>query len=435
MNPWDIVLEAIDDPSGLIHPERHQAFAQGQHPLAKHPAYPQQPAGQRATNYEEVLATKQWQKILQMANKYLGVPLTAQALPVIQQKLIGAMQLIDQVESQYKEELEALAVELVFELAEFKSAKKSYEEGHFQIDAQITDEISLEGTKVTGDEDLEPPDQAELPPGELPVQQQQRTPAEKAWMQKMVQRRHFTNAMIQGSAVSNNFLFEMGGAQLDRIHPQLRKAYGILMVSTEIGYWMFPQSAVIAGARAQTQVGSTQVTFVGGPEEQADDGMEPPANEPGEEPQEPQEPQQRIPLVKARGMTLPVLIQEIVKGLTELASLPSLPRDPVDREEVMNQADLVDAESWHMMLGPKLWDSFIEATDAASERELTMHLYRHMQEMDVDEFNGFMKEVLAKSPRGMQMLRDLATQIKAELAGGEEGLPESAMIVRAILDD
>ncbi len=433
MTPWDIILEAIDDPSGLIHPERHQAFAQGKHPLAKHPAYPQQPAGQRATNYEEVLATKQWQKILHMANKYLGVPLTAQALPVISEKLLWAMQLIDQVESQYKDELEALAVELVFELDEFKSAKKSYQEGHFQIDAQITDEISLEGTKITGDKDLEPPDAADLPPGEVPVQQQ-RTPAEKAWMQKMVQRRHFTNAMIQGSAVSNNFLFELGGRQLDHIHPQLRKAYGILMVSTEIGYWMFPQSAVIQGARSQTQVGSAQVTFVGGPEERDDDGMEAP-NEPGEEPQEPQEPQQRIPLVKARGMTLPVLIQEIVKGLTELASLPSLPRDPVDREEVMNQTDLVDAESWHMMLGPKLWDSFIEATDAASERELAMHLYRHMQEMDVDEFNGFMKEVLAKSPRGMQMLRELATQIKAELAGGEEGLPESTVIVRAILED
>jgi hypothetical protein len=412
MTPWDIILEAIDDPSGLIHPERHQAFAQGKHPLAKHPAYPQQPAGQRATNYEEVLATKQWQKILQMANKYLGVPLTAQALPVIQQKLIWAMQLIDQVESQYKEELEALAVELVFELAEFKSAKKSYEDGQFQIDAQITDEISLKGTKITGDEDLEPPDAANL-----------RTPAEKAWMQKMIQRRHFTNAMIQGSAVSNNFLFEIGGRQLDHIHPQLRKAYGILMVSTEIGYWMFPHSAVIAGARAQTQVGSAQVTFVGAPEEKADDDLE----------EEPQEPQQRIPLVKARGMTLPVLIQEIIKGLTELASLPSLPRDPVDREEVMNQADLVDAEAWHMMLGPKLWDSFIEATDAASERELAMHLYRHMQEMDVDEFNAFMKEVLAKSPRGMQMLRDLAAQIKTELAG-EEGLPESALIIRAVLE-
>jgi hypothetical protein len=415
MSVWSIIQEAIDDPSGLIHPEKHQAFAQGKHPLAKHPAYPAHAPGQRTSNYEEVLASRQWQKILQKAHQYLGVPLTAQALPTIQQKLLGAMQLIDQAESQYKEELEALAVELVFELPEYKSAQRSHEEGSFQIDAQIADEIDLSGT-MTSDE----------PEAKAPLHQE-RTPAEQEWMQKMIQRRHFTNAMIQGSAVSNNYLFELAGQRLDQINPKLRKAYGILMVSSEIGYWMFPQSAVIAGARAQTQVGSAQVTFVGGDEEEGEDQPEVPGER--ERP-----PQQKIPVVKARGMTFPVLIQEIIKGLTELASLPSLPRDPVDREEVLNKADLVDTEAWHMMLGPKLWDSFIEATDATDERDLTMHLYRHIQELDVDEFNGFMKEVLSKSPRGMQMLRDLAAQIKAEL-GNDGDVAEASMIVRAILDD
>jgi len=222
----------------------------------------------------------------------------------------------------------------------------------------------------------------------------------------MVQRRHFTNAIIQGSAVSNNYLFELAGAALDRIHPDLREAYGIMMVSSELGYWMFPQSDILAGAREKTHIGSSQVDV-----------------------------QQGSPVVRASGYCLPVLIQEIIKGLTELASMPSLPRDPVERQEVIDQADLVDLESWSMMLGPKLWDSFIEAVDAGDERELAMHLYRHIQTMDVDEFNAFMKEVLAKSPRGIQMLRDLATTIKAGLAQADEGPPMAESIVQRLIED
>jgi hypothetical protein len=416
MNAWEII-EAIDDPSGLIHPEKHQAFAQGTHPLARHPAFPEHraQAGERASNYEEVLASRQWQKILQKANQYLGVPLTTQALPLIQRKLIDAMRLIDQAESRYNEELEALAIELVFELPEFKSAKSAYENNRLVIDASLSDEIDTTGM-MTSDE----------PEAQQPFRRE-RTPAEQDWIKKMVQRRHFTNAMIQGAAVSNDYLFELAGPALDRIHPGLRKAYGVLMIATEIGYWMFPQDQVIAGARAQTHVGSVRVDMEGDEEEQ------PPAQAP-EQPEEPEQPAAQRPVIHAAGKCFPVLIQEIIKGLAELASLPSLPRDPEERQEVINKADLTDMEAWHMILGPKLWDSFVEAVDAENERELTMHLYRHIQQMDVDEFNQFMREVLGKTPQGMQMLRQLAAQVKAEMAEDEE-LPESALIVRALLDD
>lgn len=410
------IIEAIDDPSGLIHAEKHRAFAQGTHPLAGHPSYPahQKQPGDRTTNYEEILASKQWQKILQKGNQYLGVPLTAQSLKVIQSKMIQAMGVIDKVEGAHHEELEALAVELVFELPEFRSARQAYENGRIQIDAEITGEIGGMGAGMeTSDEE-----------GADEPLVKERTPAEQEWMKKMVQRRHFTNALIQGSAVSNDFLFELAGRRLDQIDPRLRQAYGVMMISTEIGYWMFPQDIIIAGARKRTHVGSASLEMQTEPEDA--EGMEQ------------QEAPPQVPVVKARGACFPILIQEIIKGLTEIASLPSLPRDPVEREEVIRQADMVDLESWSMILGPKLWDSFIEAIDASDERELTMHLYRHIQSMDVDQFNAFMKEVLAKSPRGIKMLRDLAAEIKAELAQepGDEGpVAEAREVVRRLIDD
>jgi hypothetical protein len=388
MNVWSII-EAIDDPSGLIHPEKHQAFSQRTHPLAKHPAYPEHEEG--GPNYEERLASEQWRKILQKANQYLGVPLTRQSLMVIHQRLLQAMAIINEAESGHREELESLAVELVFELPEFKSAQKAYQSGRLLIDAHLVDEIDTSGMATS-----EPLPEA-------------RTPAEEEWFKKMVQRRHFTNALIQGSAVSNDYLFEMAGPSLNRIHPRLKESYGILMVSTEIGYWMFPQDQIIAAARAKTHVGAVRVDF-----------------------REIQEARRR-PTVIAQALCFPVLIQEIIKGLTELASLPSLPKDAAERKEIIDQADLVDLEAWSMILGPKLWDSFIQAVDAENERELAMHLYGYIQRMDVDKFNVFMKEVLAKTPRGMQMLRDLAAKVKADLAA--EDLNEASRIIQHVLEN
>lgn len=422
MKAWEII-EAIDDPSGLVHPERHQSFASGEHPLGKNAAFPAHPAGGRAVNYPEHLATGQWQKILQKANQYLGFPLTRQNMMRVQRELIAALGLIAEAEESHKEELEALALELVFELPEFRKAKAAYEEGRINIDAQLVDEAG--GAERGGDIDMGGMKTTDDPEAQAPLRQE-RTPAEKEWIEKMIQRRHFTNAMIQGSAVTNNYAFEMGGRQLDAIQPGLRRAYGILMVSTEIGYWMMPQSAVIQGAQAQLAVGMAKVGFDDA------DPVDKLIDDPGQE----EQPQIRRPKVTARGAMFPVLIQEIIKGLTELASLPSLPRDPEERREVLDKTDLVDSESWAMMLGPKLWDQFIEVTDAVNERELATHLYNRIQHLDVDQFNSFMKEVLGKTPRGMQMLRQLAQRVKADMNQGEEGLGESVRkIVRSVIDD
>lgn len=413
------IIEAIDDPSGLIHPEKHQAFARGEHPLAKNPAFPDYTPGEgeRASNYEEALASRQWQKLLQKATQYIGVPLTRQALPLIQRKTIDALSIIGEAESDHREQIEALAIQLVFELPEFKSARQAYEDNQIKIEASLIDEPGGPS------EDMLMSDE---PEAQEPLRQE-RTPAEKQWMDKMIQRRHFTNALIQGSAVSNNYLFELGGPALDHIHPGLRKAYGVLITATELGYWMFPQDAVLQGARARTHVGNVRVD-IEKPED--DNGGTPPV--PGEQPE--QQPQQQIPVVRATGLCLPVLIQEIIKGLTELASLSSLPRDPEERKEVIDKADLVDMEAWHMLLGPKLWDSFVEAVDAENERELTLHLYRYIQEMDVDQFNNFMKQVLGKTPQGMQMLRELANRVRADMAD-DQNFNESRVILRQVLDN
>ncbi len=457
-----IIAEGIDygDSADLIHPERKQALSQGKHPLANNPAFPafQQQQGSQNTNYEEMLASKRWQKLSMKAERYLGFKLSRQTLPRLGQELMSAMQLMDQVESQHKDVLQKLAVEIVFELPEFRSFKEPYERGEFGLKTQLvdSDEVNLDNVKSSDEfespEDLqfEQPDIGEQPEGAAPgVNDEQAEAAAdlRSRLQTKLNRRHLSNAFIQGSAISNNFAFELGGSRLDRIHPGLRKAYGILMSMSEIGYWLYPQSAIIQALRSQAKAGSTRIVMQDpsqdGEEEALPDGMwDAPGEEqaPAEQPEQPQHSGGERPTIVAQGIHLPVLVQEIIKGLTELASMHGLPEDEHERKAVMDKADLIDSEAWHMMLGPELWDRFMQAVDSQDERDTTMHLYTKIQSMDDGEFNSFVKGLLAHDKGALGQLKQFAAEIRTELEneaqGGNDGgyQPESKNIIDGLTD-
>ncbi len=438
-----LIREGIDygESPDLIHPERKQSLAGGSHPLSNNPAFPdfQAQAGSQNTNYSEMLASKRWQKLVKKAERYLGFQLSRQTLPRLGQAMVGAMNLMAQAEQGKEEELQKLAVEIVFELPEFSSFKEPFERGEFGLKPQITsaEEINLDGVKST--DDFESPEELNFDqpesgeesgaPEGVNAEQAEAAAEQRQSLQKKLNRRHLSNAFIQGSAISNNFAFELGGARLDQINPGLRKAYGILMAMSEIGYWLYPQSAVVQALQAQAKAGSTRVEMQapGQDEEEVlpDDLWDAPPEEGAtEKPQSTPQAQSQgevRPVIIAQGIHLPVLIQEIIKGLTELASMHGLPQDEHERNAVMDKADLIDSEAWHMMLGPELWDRFMQAVDSQNEREITMHLYTKIQSMDDDEFNAFVKGLLAHDRGALNQLKQFAQEIKTELAGGEEG--------------
>ena len=62
------------------------------------------------------------------------------------------------------------------------------------------------------------------------------------------------------------------------------------------------------------------------------------------------------PVIEARAVVLPVLIQELCKGVLEIVMSPGLPRagelSEAEREDWERRADHPAHESWHFMLGP-----------------------------------------------------------------------------------
>jgi hypothetical protein len=84
-----------------------------------------------------------------------------------------------------------------------------------------------------------------------------------------------------------------------------------------------------------------------------------------------------VPVVRARGLIFPMLVQELAKGLLELVSYEGLPSDPKMAKEVIDKSDFVDQESWAMIMGRGLWTRFVNSL-GGDETEITMHLYNRL---------------------------------------------------------
>lgn len=398
------LLEApIDtgDYPDFIHPEKREKMAKRTHPMAKNPAYPDQvqAPGAKPQNWEELLASEQYQATLKRMTTFLNRlnpqrqkrgpgPRTGEETPIqktdFQSLLMAMFQAVEaasEIESAHKRELERLAIHLIFEQPEFKKLKEPYQAGEFKIDAQL------------GQADLE---RAQLSPEEEPQQgaegEERGFEAEEQALERFqdfdpeVEKRKVINAMIHGGAVSKNYAYQLISAELNAIDPRLLNFYGVAMAGSELGYFVTPDMmARVAMGSPEMQGGSSELSF-----------------------------EEDVPTIKARGMIFPMLVQELAKGLLELVSYEGLPSDPKKAKEVIDKTDFVDHESWAMIMGRGLWTRFVSAL-GGNEDEITMHLYNRIVQMPPNEFNKVMKSIQAGGTGAQQTVKRLAQDIRLDI--------------------
>ena len=98
----------------------------------------------------------------------------------------------------------------------------------------------------------------------------------------------------------------------------------------------------------------------------------------------------------------------------EVMSLPSLPENPKVREYVLSKTDFVMGENWDLRLGPGIWEKFLDSIDENSW-DVKHYLYQEIIKMPTNEFNSFMKELLAGTQKGKRELAKLAGEIKQDI--------------------
>jgi len=355
-----------------MHPDIERKLSDRTHHLGGHPAFPPTTGNQ---SFEEKIASQRFKDTINKVKRYSG------AQEINQQVLIDALsslKTIFEIEKNHKEELQKIAVKLV---------KKEFGlKDQIDLIPDITDDLNFENMKID-----EPEDEYEAEN----VEELEGAEAE-------IQKRRLVNSMIQGASKKGHYMFHLVEDELNRIDPRLITLYGKIMSIGDFQYWMVSDEQI---REAIEQSKSGKVTT----------GVTDDNNDPrDEEEQEEQTGGRKKHYVHAEGLIFPVVVHELIKGVMEVMSLPSLPNDPKLREYVLNKTDFIAGENWDLRLGPGIWEKFLDAIDEDAW-EVKNYLYQHIIKMPPQEFNSFMKELLAGTNKGKQELAKLAADIKQSI--------------------
>jgi hypothetical protein len=374
-------------------------LSQGETPLKKVP-FPS--TGQEPNkNFQEVLASERYRQVVSNLRRYLGdrtpIQRGMEGVMQLQQILMNAHNTVVQIESNHREELEQLAVELVMK-------EMGIPEGAIEFDAKIVGmgEIDMDDFNRDGEEE-ENPEQVDIE-NEIEIfNELQGFDLERA-------KRRMINAIIQGSSKRGHYMFHMVPERLQQItgREDILNLYGTLMSINDITYWQISDDMIKGLGNSAAGKESAE-----GPEEEGGPGK-----------------------VIARGINFPVLVHELIKGTLELFALQGRPDEGF--EDIESSEDTLEKEMWDLRLGPSIWDrirsQFPEdiLTDE-NKVELQNYLLVEIFKLPAKKFLVFMKEVLSGSDRGKRMMNELMDGINKMF--NDQDYEQSVSMFRDELED
>lgn len=121
-----------------------------------------------------------------------------------------------------------------------------------------------------------------------------------------------------------------------------------------------------------------------------------------------------IVTIKSEGVLMPILLEETIKGLLELAISHGLPKNSSKAKYIIGKSDFKLAEIWDVRLGLPLWGCFV---DCLQKQKLDIDniganfLLMEISKMPVNIFNKFLQEIFKGTKRGTKLLADMCCSI------------------------
>lgn len=338
-------------------PKLEEDLRNRNHSLGDHPIFPESDE----FNFEEKLMAEHFTNIVREVKRHFNTN-SIDNLEIMQNtpSLISECM---KIESSNRKTLEELAIKMVRE-------EYDIPEDMVEIEAKLVNEVNdkalkLNPTPITIDEmEFDSHDDIQNVNGE-------------------VYKRRFINALNQGAAMRTNHMFHMVDEELTKIDPTLPTKYGKMMAASEYMYYVMDNvdnSPNKVGGIVKLEIPTTE---------------------------------NKLPKISAEALVFPVLIHELVKGVMELLSSHGLPENPKMREYVLGKADYTKAEPWDMRLGPALWGKIVKAIPN-DDFNLKHHLYADLASLPVNEFNSTMKEVIAGTKKGQELITEMIQNIKKD---------------------
>jgi len=368
------VYEALNEaPIDYEGPERmepgiERKITQKQTPYKEHPSLP---IGDR--DFIELISSKRFKDSVDKVRRVMGNTSAIQGPNPIMGLMMTVMQSLQQIVSiqmNNKEELEKLAVDLVVK-------ELGIPEGSLQFDAQLVMQpmSSAEGMKSQP----KMPSEQEIEEfiGDVEIFNLERA------------KRRFINSLIQGAAFKGGHMFNLVSSELEEIDPRLMNLYTVSQALMEHAYWLFPDMEGMAGS-GEGQMG----------QEEVDTETDPPT-------------------VRAKALTFPLLVHELVKGVYEVFGTHGLPDDPKAAEMVMGMEDTLPSEIWDSRLGPVFWEKFQEAYPLElfedDMKHIQHHLFFRFSKLDAEQFFRVSKAILSGNSEGMAFIQRLVDEIVSDL--------------------
>ena len=345
-----------------LHPTLEAELRERKHSLGAHPIFPDEDE----RYFEEKIMGERFKDVVDNYKQKFDVEHIDQNEALqIQLPLIKDIMAI---ENKHKKELEALAEKMIRD--EFDMSEEDVE-----IKAELVETISLDGTQKNSSDKL----------SEMEFDNHDSIKDAN----DNVYKRRFLNAMTQGAAKKSTHMYHMVDKELKDMDPRLMAKYGKLIAAADYSYFIIPNmDEQVAG-------GIVTVTL-------------------------PTEKNSKA-IIHAQAIVFPVLIHELVKGVMEILSAHGLPEDEKISEYVINKADYVGAEPWDMRLGPALWERFTKLINPA-DFNLKHHIYSEIAAMPVNKFNKVMREIMAGTKEGKNLILEMTKRIKKELQEEENKL-------------
>jgi hypothetical protein len=361
--PKKVIKEGIKYAEGhseRMDPQLERELRDRKHSLGDHPIFPQ---GDERT-FEQVIMAERFEDVMKNYKGKFDVDTIDNNVVMSDQG--GLIKDCMSIESTHKKALEELAVKMIRD-------EYNMSEDIVEITAELVENISLEGTKK------------EALPTVVEVEFENHNEIQRA--NDGVYKRRFLNAMTQGAAKKSSHMFHMKDKELTELDPRLVTKYGKLMANADYMYYIIPDMA-----KAGKAGGIVRVTL---PTED-----NPKAH------------------IHAQGMVFPVLVHELVKGVMEILSAHGLPEDERLAEYVIGKGDFLAAESWDMRLGPALWERFTRLIDA-DDFHLKHNVYSELCASPTHDFNYKMREIMAGTKAGKQIINDILEGCKSRLEEDE----------------
>lgn len=340
-----------------------------QHSIGNHPALPESDD----YTFEEKMLTEKYRESVKNYKKHHDVDDFSDHDVI--NNLGMNLKSIPEMEQPHRNELQEIAVDIV---------RKEYDipEDEVIIETELMDKVEpfekIEEEEETSIDDLDLEDEEE-----------------KGMANQEVHKRRFINCLIQGAAYKGNHMFHMCSDKIDELNPRLSNAYSKLASETDYDYLSGIELAVGKEMKKNLEKfttvkgGDVEVEF---PQQEGDK-----------------------PVIRAKGLTFPILVHEIVKGAMEVLSSNGLPDDEGLRKFVIDKADKVEYEPWDLLLGPCIWEQLLSTMSADDVMDLKQYVYSELVTLPADEFNDTMREILGNTKKGRDHISKLSEDIRNEL--------------------